>query len=393
MSQQQISLSPDLKKLRDEGYEIEIISGHLVMSNVPYVNTAGNVKRGTLISELTMAGDKTIRPNTHVVYFDGSIPCNNAGVPLHKIVNSSQNHIIATGLTAQHTFSSKPRDGYKDYHQKMTAYSEMISGPAASLSPNVTAKTFRVVEAKEEASVFKYLDTASSRAAITAVTEKLKLDRIAIIGLGGTGAYVLDFIAKTPVKQIHLFDGDKFLQHNAFRCPGAASIGELSRGQKKVKYLKSKYSKMHCGIIAHDHYMDASNIHKLEDMSFVFLCLDTGEIKRLLVKKMEELGIPFVDTGMGLYEVDGSLGGLVRTTTSTNNMREHVVSKQRIPFGPANGGNAYDQNIQIAELNALNAALAVMKWKKIYNFYQDFEEEHFSTFSIDGNTIINEDKL
>jgi hypothetical protein len=35
---------------------------------------------------------------------------------------------------------------------------------------------------------------------------------------------VLDFTAKTHVKEIHLFDGDTFFQHNAFRAPGAANL-------------------------------------------------------------------------------------------------------------------------------------------------------------------------
>jgi tRNA A37 threonylcarbamoyladenosine dehydratase len=51
---------------------------------------------------------------------------------------------------------------------------------------------------------------------------------------GGTGSYVLDFVAKTPVKEIHLFDGDIFDQHNAFRAPGAPSGEELEQRLKKV---------------------------------------------------------------------------------------------------------------------------------------------------------------
>jgi hypothetical protein len=38
----------------------------------------------------------------------------------------------------------------------------------------------------------------------------------------------------------------------------------------------------------------------------------------------------------------------------------------------------YDGNIQIAELNSLNAALAVIKWKKLCGFYNDRKAEHFS---------------
>ena len=36
------------------------------------------------------------------------------------------------------------------------------------------------------------------------VTMKLELRKIAILGLGGTGSYVLYFVAKTPVREIHL---------------------------------------------------------------------------------------------------------------------------------------------------------------------------------------------
>ena len=109
------------------------------------------------------------------------------------------------------------------------------------INHTVTAKTFPVVVPEEEESVFNYIDTASSRAAIDIVTQKLKLEKIAIIGLGGTGSYVLDLVAKTPVKEIHLFDGDTFLQHNAFRSPGAPSIDELKTKPRKVTYLKNLY--------------------------------------------------------------------------------------------------------------------------------------------------------
>jgi hypothetical protein len=68
-----------------------------------------------------------------------------------------------------------------------------------------------------------------------------------------------------------------------------------------------------------------------------------------------------------------------------------VRAKQRIPLSKVDDGNEYDRNIQTAELNALNAALAVIKWKKLCGFYIDLEKEHHSTYSIDGNEMTNED--
>ncbi|MBZ5596504.1 MAG: hypothetical protein LAP39_30045 [Acidobacteriia bacterium] len=89
------------------------------------------------------------------------------------------------------------------------------------------------------------------------VTAKLKkLNRIAIAGLGGTGSYILDFVAKTPVWEIHLYDGDDYLQHNAFRAPGAPSLAELQEQTKKATRFKNIYSKMHSGIVDHPVYID-----------------------------------------------------------------------------------------------------------------------------------------
>ena len=100
---------------------------------------------------------------------------------------------------------------------------------------------------------------------------------------------------------------------------------------------------------------------------------------------------PFIDVGMGLYVAGTSLGGILRVTTSTPGHRDHVWSKNRIPFAVDAERNEYSQNIQIADLNALNAVLAVMRWKRLRGFYLDQEQEHFSTYTIGGNTIFNED--
>jgi len=55
--------------------------------------------------------------------------------------------------------------------------------------------------------------------------------------------------------------------------------------------------------------------------------------------------------------------------------------------------NSEKKNIQIADLNMLNAAFAVIKWKKLLGFYKDLENEHFSTYTVDGNLLVNEDQL
>lgn len=62
MSRLQISRSPDLKRLCDEGFDIEVLDGYLLVHDVPYVNGQREVKRGILVSSLTTAGDVTGPP-------------------------------------------------------------------------------------------------------------------------------------------------------------------------------------------------------------------------------------------------------------------------------------------------------------------------------------------
>ncbi|MGA9801914.1 MAG: DUF6791 domain-containing protein, partial [Terriglobales bacterium] len=75
MSRQLINRSWDLQKLQNDGYELEIKSGFLLVKGVPYVNSRKEVQRGTLVAKLVLAGDKTARPDDHVAYFAGEHPC------------------------------------------------------------------------------------------------------------------------------------------------------------------------------------------------------------------------------------------------------------------------------------------------------------------------------
>ena len=389
MSQELISLSPDLKKLRDEGLQVEVRNGLLIVHNVPYVNSECKIKYGTLVSTLDLAGNKTVKPKNHVISFIGEYPCNKDGSPIKQIQHQSQRKTLTEGIIVDHSFSNKPKpNGYQDYYDKITRYIAIISAPAKSMDNSVTEKTFNVVLTRDDESVFKYFDTNASRAEILNVTSKLEGQKIGIIGLGGTGSYVLDFVAKTPVQEIHLFDGDQFLQHNAFRAPGAPSIERLEEKKKKVLYFQELYSPLRRNIFVHEDFIDEANINDLSTMDFVFICIDAGPVKAAIIKKLIECEISFVDVGMGIHEVDGSLLGMIRTTTSTKDSRDHI--ERRISFAEG-GKDEYSTNIQIAELNALNAALAVIQWKKVIGFYQDFGKEHNSIYTINTGQLLNED--
>jgi hypothetical protein len=335
-----------------------------------------------------MAGDRTAKPGNHEAHFRGDFPCDKDGNPIQAINNGSNTRLLAEGIEIDHSFSNRPKDGYEDYYHKVTQYCRIICAEAQALDPNVKPQTHKVIEPVETDSVFKYFDTNSSRAEIELISDKLKPLKIAIVGLGGTGSYVLDFVSKTQVSEIHLFDKDELLSHNAFRTPGAASIEILREQPKKVNYLHEVYTRMRTHIFPHPYHIDSSKLYELDGMDFVFVCLDDGEAKKVIVEHLLQKHMPFSDVGMGLYAVDGALTGSLRVTTATPSKSDHI--NDRISFASVIS-NDYDKNVQIAELNALNAALAVIKWKKIFGVYHDLEHEHNETYLITTNRIQNDD--
>lgn len=390
----QLSRSPDLRQLRDEGYEVRVTqAGYLVIGHVPFLNGEGRVAYGQLVSSLNIAGDVVAYNGDHSAYFVGGVPSNRAAQPLAKLIHQPNlNQTLEVGLVAAVGLSSKPPEGYRDYHDKMTSYVEMISGHAKSVDPSVTAITHPATADDDPEGPFEYLDSASSRAGIAAITDKLRLPKVVIIGLGGTGSYVLDLIAKAPVGSIHIYDGDDLYTHNAFRAPGAAPIETLRDRPKKVAYLADVYSKMKRNIVPHPEYVNETNIDELRDAEFVFLTMEGNQTKRLIVERLTEFGVPFVDVGIGINIVKDQLQGAVQTITRTPADHGRASERHGIAFDAADDGEeVYDLNVQVADLNALNAALAVIRWKKLFGFYGDLEDEHYSIYTIDGNHLVNED--
>lgn len=381
MSQQLINHSSDLKRLRDEGYEIEVRGGYLLIHHIPFIDQNKQIQLGILVSTLHNIQD-------HVIFFAGENPCEIDGTVISSIQHNNSTSVLNNSITVNRSFSNKPNGGYPNYYEKVKRYADIISAPAKYLDSSVTEKTFKVIADSTNETVFEYIDTNSSRANIEVINTKLEGQKIAIIGLGGTGAYILDMVAKTPVKEIHIFDGDSFDQHNAFRSPGAASINDLSKNPRKVEYYHRLYSNMHKYILIHDYYIKKENLTELDKMDYVFVCVDKNMPRKMITDYLVSIGIPFSDVGLGVNVVDDKLTGAVRVTSATRDKNDHLPLRI---FSEDSDNNEYATNIQIAELNALNAIFAILKWKKLSGIYVDLENEHHSTYAISTSKIFNED--
>lgn len=370
MSQQPISLDPELQKLQSEGFELEVRDGLIIVHHVPYLNSKLDILEGKLIfcfpSNVTTIG----KPDDHTAYWAGTKPCCNDGTEVPSLINSNKG--CWNGFQEVYYLSlypdSLPNSQYPDYYTKIKTYYYTIAGHAfahdANLANVVKSGTVKIVEND----IFVYQDTNSSRAGLLGATAKLQGKRIAIIGMGGTGGYLLDYLAKMPVAEIHLFDGDVFSQHNAFRAPGAASKEDLDKSFSKVSYFCDKYSKMHKHIIGHECQIDERNIEFLFDMNVVFICVDSAKVRSFISRHLMDHNIPFVDSGLGLTLGMGAVGGQVRVTSFFGGTGKYI--KDIFGTAEANDDGAYATNIQIAMLNSLAAIMMLNCWLKHINFFE-----------------------
>jgi molybdopterin/thiamine biosynthesis adenylyltransferase len=202
------------------------------------------------------------------------------------------------------------------------------------------------------------------------VSSLLRGKRIAIVGLGGTGSYILDFVARTHVDLIALFDDDKVHVHTIFRIPGFIPD---AIGRFKVDALARQYGNWHSGLEPVPERITSANIDRLAGFDFVFVSVDDGPARKLIVDWLSGRGIPYVDCGMGLDRSLVGLSGFVRITGTDRKGYDDNVGSARLPVENAKE-NEYRKQAQITELNALNAVMAVIRFKQHFKMLDRLDE-------------------
>ena len=200
---------------------------------------------------------------------------------------------------------SSPEDD-KSARDTVHRYAKRIVGAVAAAGYTETAFLARQ-------GPFKIPNTFEARAAIGGVQDRIRDQRIAIIGLGGTGAYILDLVAKTPVAEIHLLDSDDVDWHNLMRAPGAPTYDEIEGLKKdtlsKVAYLLAKYDSLREGIQAHPVRVDNSSgfaeFLSQHPVDYAFVCIDQRENcdsprQDVVYAALAEAKIPFIDSGVSI---------------------------------------------------------------------------------------------
>lgn len=394
MFHQLVNHNQDLRHLVEKGYAVAFDSNYLVIRDIPYLDSAGKLQIGAIVTKLEFIDQEHVTQTDHQVFFAGSVPHGLDGKPIPNLGGGTTQLALSEAskdVVVQRSFSNKPTttSKFRDFFEKIESYVTIISGPAIALH-HANPYTFRTVNEVAEDSVFKFHDTLTSRAEITDLSAKFKNDVIAIIGVGGTGAYVLDFLVKTPVREIRVFDLDAFHVHNAFRSPGKLEHSEL--GKSKADVYLSRYENFRTGLSVTRTLIDASSSDDLNGVTFAFVCVDKGASRAGIFDLLIAKGIPFIDVGMGLTRTEVSLNGMLRTTYYSAEHGPKVRDKGLAELSDT-PDDLYRTNIQIGELNALNACLAVIRFKQLRGFYSEELPYYNLLFEVRDLKIVGESKV
>lgn len=371
MCQELVSHNDDIRRLVEKGYAVAFDANqYLVVRDIPYLDHERKLQLGAIVTKFLDQGGNRIVQDDHQVFFAGAVPHGLDGKPIPNLGGGEASLALSEAsqdVIVQRSFSNKPiaTGKFADFFDKIESYVNIIAGPAIELH-QANPFTSRAAQSGQSNSPFKVRDTLTSRAEIGDLAVKFKDDVVAVIGLGGTGAYVLDFLVKTPVREIRAFDADQFFVHNAFRSPGGLETSEL--GRAKTEVYQSRYDSFRAGLTVKRKFVDETCAEDLRGVTFAFVCVDKGSSRAGIFDLLIALGISFIDVGLGLHRRRGPLSGMARTTYYPTERAGERRDKGLAELADG-ADDLYWTNVQIGELNALNACLAVILFKQARGFY------------------------
>ena len=174
--------------------------------------------------------------------------------------------------------------------------------------------------------------------------------------------------------EIHLLDPDEVDWHNFMRSPGAPTSEEIESRRKepvkKVDYYHAQYASLREGIHPHPVEVDSPSMFRQflsnHPIDYAFVCIDQrseGDSPRqdVVYSALSEAELPFTDSGVSINVENRAVRGAV---TTSSYKAGSVTWKSAIPNARVEGNVPGYRNVQLPEVNALAASLAVMEWRR-----------------------------
>ena len=197
-------------------------------------------------------------------------------------------------------------------------------------------------------------------------------ERVAIIGLGGVGAWIADFVIKADPREIRAWDYDCIEPKNILRMPGGLDP-RVWIGRAKADWLQETYSLIHTNVHGHNVKILLGNVHEvIEGTTFAFVAVDDADDRMLVCDALANARIPFVVAGLSLKRKEKRVKVAMRIVTAHGGMSSWRAA---IPQVGQAGQDDYG-SLDLPDVYAMAAGWAVQAWRKVRGqFWQEKREE------------------
>ena len=360
------------QEARRRGWTIEVHQNRISVGEVPYRKKDGEAGKCQISVEtqddgLSMRAPDNSGGASHAARLSGvEEGC------AYQAIGEPVGNVLWTDKAKECVISIKRDDGeYVNCWHALTVYTSRVTGEVGREKRKQIERIFAFeIEGEDARDMRNWRDRARGQ-------------KIGIVGLGGVGLWILDLMSKTDVREIRIWDGDEIEGRNLVRAPGWASQEAI--GKNKAEHFGEQYGRMRKGISIHGQYWSADEAeNSFEGLDFVFIAVDKTETRTALCEKLEERRIPFVDVGMGIERRSERVRGSCQVFFSGKDPGQWRIG---IPTVEGAGEKDYHE-LQLADLGALNAALAVGMWRRHIGQYEEEEKDWLIRYRIENNDLL-----
>ena len=355
------------------GWQIEVSKNRISLGEVPYRKKTGDTGRchisiDTQDDGLTMKSPEREGTARHAAILTGV-----SGGRAYEANGEPVGNVLWSDEANECVISIMPDSGdYVNAWHALIVYAASVTGPVGSVEREQVEQIFEFeIEGENSKDMRDWHDQARGQ-------------KIAIVGLGGVGLWILDLMSKTYVSEIRIWDGDKIEGRNLLRAPGWASQDAV--GENKAEYFGQHYQRFRKGVSIHPEYWRPDeHANVFDELDFVFIAVDKAEVRAALCETLEQRGIPFIDVGMGVRLHQERVRGSCQVFFSGEDPGRWRVG---IPTAEGAEGQRAYYDLQLADLGALNAALAVGIWRRHIEQYEEEGKNWLIRYLIEENDLL-----